>query len=124
MSLTSAASDNRFWRDGRLRVLRRIAEGWKVPDHVFGGSTASTNRFEALQEHLQLLTILVENRRELENSPALQDLGEKDLRDLDENFMDLDYETREWVRMLTDLSNETRSLRDDIERLVRGNSPE
>ena len=120
MSLTRDAYDDRFWRDGGLHVLRKIAEGCKIPDHIYGWSTASSNRFESLNEHLQLLTILVENRQALTDSSALQEISREDLERLHLEFEMLRNETSYWVGMLSDLARETERLEYEIKRKLQG----
>ncbi len=129
MSLTREAYDDRFWRGKELHALRKVAQGWKVPDHVYGWSTASTNPFEAISEHLKLLTILAENKLDLAKSAGLQELEEESLDELHSNFQRVRGETSNWVKMLQSLANESLRLESDInkfltEKRIRGVKPE
>jgi hypothetical protein len=112
MSLTERGYSDRFWRDRQM--LRRLAGEAKVPDHIYGWSTASTNRFEGVEECLRLLTILAENQESLLKSGIELEMTEDDFVRLRHDFRDLSDETDHWIGLFRQLSTQAESLSDKI----------
>lgn len=108
MSLTEEAYHDRFWRDRQM--LRQLAGGAKVPEHIYGWSTASSNRFEGVEECLRLLTIFAENQESLLKSAIELEMTEDDSARLWHDFRDLSYEAEHWIGLFRQLSTQTESL--------------
>ena len=118
MCLTETAYKDRYW--GPHVTLRKLLEGRKTPDYYFGHSSSSDNIFAAVSRHLELSTLVKENKSAITDAvkTAILNNDERQIDDLIHELNTLKSMLLETIRCFKNECREVESLTAEVHKIV------